>query len=575
MDIVSVVGDYVRLRRVGATQSYTGLCPFHNEKTPSFRVHANHQFFKCFGCGQGGDVFKFVQEIERVSFYEALRLLADRSGIPMPKRSEYADADTKLRAALFRMHEQAEQVFRENLRSPAGAEARDYLARRGVAPAQIDQFGLGYAAPGHSLANFFQKQDTSADLMEQSGLIMRREGGGFYDRFRHRLMFPIHSESGKVIGFGGRALAENDQPKYMNSPETPIYRKSYVLYNLHRAKEGIRRQDRVVLVEGYMDAIGVYTAGVQEVVASCGTALTTQQVQTMKRHSGRIVVNFDPDAAGANATEKSLQALLEEGMHVRVLELEGGLDPDEYCAQRGAGQYQAALGEAKPYFYWLADRARSRYDMRTAEGRVAAFQFLLPAIQRITDKIERTAIAGDVAGYLGVDSGLVLESFRKAAADRREKTLAPAPAEPVRHDEKILLKLFLGSEEARMRLIPELQSLGAVEQFATRRIFEALFALHAGAGDFGLAELDGRLEEADRALLASIALDDATGEENPALDLGKACLDKLQRRALETRIAAIKASIKNAERAGDMTGALRLYEDLQRFEQSQRAGGVQ
>jgi DNA primase len=411
--------------------------------------------------------------------------------------------------------------------------------------------------------------------MEQSGLVMRREGGGFYDRFRHRLMFPIHSESGKVIGFGGRALAENDQPKYMNSPETPIYRKSYVLYNLHRAKEGIRKQDRVVLVEGYMDAIGVYTAGVQEVVASCGTALTVQQVQTMKRHSGRIVVNFDPDAAGSNATEKSLQALLEEGMHVRVLELEGGLDPDEYCTQRGAGQYQAALGEAKPYFYWLADRARSRYDMKTAEGRVAAFQFLLPAIHRITDKIERTAIAGDVAGYLGVESGLVLESFRKAAADRREKTVAAAPPEPVRHDEKILLKLFLNNDEARMRLIPELEALNAVEQFSTRRVFEALFALHAGAGAFGLAELDARLEEADRALLASIALDDATGDENLTLDMGMACLEKLQRRALDARIAAIKASIKNAERAGDMTGALRLYKDLQQFEQSQRAGGVQ
>jgi DNA primase len=213
--------------------------------------------------------------------------------------------------------------------------------------------------------------------------------------------------------------------------------------------------------------------------------------------------------------------------------------------------------------------------MKTAEGRVAAFQFLLPAIHRITDKIERTAIAGDVAGYLGVESGLVLESFRKAAADRREKTVAAAPPEPVRHDEKILLKLFLNNDEARMRLIPELEALNAVEQFSTRRVFEALFALHAGAGAFGLAELDARLEEADRALLASIALDDATGDENLTLDMGMACLEKLQRRALDARIAAIKASIKNAERAGDMTGALRLYKDLQQFEQSQRAGGVQ
>jgi DNA primase len=574
VDIVGLVGEYVRLKRVGSTQSYIGLCPFHTEKTPSFRVHANHQFYKCFGCGQGGDDFKFVQEIERITFYEALKQLAERSGIPPPKRSEFADADTKLRAAILQMHELAEQAFRASLKGSAGAEARSYLDRRGVAAAEIEHFGLGYSErTGHFLTNLFQKHDFPADHMEQSGLVMRRDGGGLFDRFRNRLMFPIHNESGKVIGFGGRALSENDQPKYMNSPETPIYKKSYVLYNLHRAKEGIRKEDRVVLVEGYMDAIGVYMSGVKEVVASCGTALTTQQVQAMKRHSGRIVVNFDPDAAGSSATEKSLQILLEEGMHVRVLELEGGLDPDEYCKEQGATAYGNALTVAKNYFYWLADRARSKYDMRTAEGRVAAFQFLLPAIQRLTDKIERSAVAGDVAGYLGVDSGLVLENFRKAATDRREKTLA-APVEPIRHDEKILLNLFLSSEEARGRLIPELRGLAAVDQFATRRIFQALFALYDAGAPFGLAELDARLEEADRSRLASIALGDETKEEDFSLQLGVACLEKLQRQTLEGQILALKASIKDAERAGNLAEALRLNEELHRFEKSQRAGGT-
>jgi DNA primase len=575
VDIVGLVGEYVRLKRVGSTQSYIGLCPFHTEKTPSFRVHANHQFYKCFGCGQGGDVFKFVQEIERITFYEALKQLAERSGIPLPKRSEYTDADTKLRAAILQMHELAEQAFRASLKGPGGAEARSYLDRRGVAAAEIEHFGLGFSErTGHFLTNLFQKHDFPADQMEQSGLVMRREGGGLFDRFRNRLMFPIHNESGKVIGFGGRALSENDQPKYMNSPETPIYRKSYVLYNLHRAKEGIRKEDRVVLVEGYMDAIGVYTSGVKEVVASCGTALTTQQVQAMKRHSGRIVVNFDPDAAGSNATEKSLQILLEEGMHVRVLELEGGLDPDEYCKQRGDAAYAGALTAAKNYFYWLADRARSKYDMRTAEGRVAAFQVLLPAIQRLTDKIERSAVAGDVAGYLGVDSGLVLENFRKAAVDRREKTLA-APVEAIRHDEKILLNLFLSSAEARDRLIPQLRGLAAVEQFATRRIFQALFGLHDAGAPFGLAELDARLEDVDRSRLASIALADETNEEDFSLQLGLACLEKLQRQTLEGQVLALKASIKDAERAGKLAEALRLNQELHRFEKSQRAGVVQ
>jgi DNA primase len=575
VDIIGVVGEYVRLKRVGATQSYSGLCPFHTEKTPSFRVHANHQFYKCFGCGQGGDVFKFVQEIERVSFYEALKQLAGRAGIPLPKKSEYADADTRLRTAIFQMHELAEQAFRGALEGPAGTEARSYLARRGVAPDSIATFALGYAdRSGHFLANLFQKQDFPADLMEQSGLVMRREGGGLFDRFRNRLMFPIHNESGKVIGFGGRALAENDQPKYMNSPETPIYRKSYVLYNLHRAKEGIRREDRVVLVEGYMDVIGVYSSGVREVVASCGTALTTQQVQTMKRHSGRIVVNFDPDAAGANATEKSLQALLEEGMHVRVLELEGGLDPDEYCKERGPETYRGALDAAQNYFHWLGDRARARFDMRSAEGRVAAFQFLLPAIHRLTDKIERSAVANDVAGYMGVEAGLILESFRRAAADRREKTVA-APAEPVRHDEKILLNLLLASEEAREQLIPELKKLPAVEQFVTRRIFQALFGLHDAGAPFGLSELDARLEDADRSKLAAIVLGDETKEENCSLEVGVACIEKLQRQALDTRASSLRASIREAERAGNLAEAMRQYEEFDRFEKSRRPGGVQ
>lgn len=574
VDIVSVVGEYVRLRRVGATQSYNGLCPFHTEKTPSFRVHSNHQFFKCFGCGQGGDVFKFVQEIERISFYEALKQLAERSGIPLPKRSEYADADTKLRAAIYRMHELAGQAFRASLLGPAGDEARAYLERRGVGAAESEQFALGYAErSGHFLAKLLEQHDFTRDQLEQSGLVMRREDGSFFDRFRNRLMFPIHNESGKTIGFGGRSLGE-DQPKYMNSPETPIYRKSYVLYNLHRAKEGVRKQDRVVLVEGYMDVIGVYAAGVKEVVASCGTALTTQQVQTMKRHSGRIVVNFDPDAAGANATEKSLQILLEEGMHVRILELSGGLDPDEYCKQNGAEAYSIALGEAKNYFYWLADRARSKYDMRTAEGRVAAFQFLLPGIQRLTDKIERSAIAGDVAGYLGVEAGLVLEYFRKAATERREKTLV-APAEPVRPDEKILLNLLLSNQEARERLIPELRGLAALECFSTRRIFQALFGLYDAGEPFGLAELDARLEEADRSKLAAIVLGPETIDENVSLQVGIACLEKLQRQTLETQILGIKASIKDAERAGNPAEALRLYQELARFEKSSRAGGVQ
>jgi len=564
-DIVQVIQEYVRLRKVGATR-YSGLCPFHNEKTPSFSVHAGHQFYKCFGCGAAGDVLKFVMEMERLSFYEAMKLLAERHGIPMPRRSEYSDPETKLRAALYQMHELAEEAFGANLRGGVGTEAREYLERRGVAPAISTEFGLGYAErSGRGLVRMFEKQNFTGEQMEASGLVLKRDDGSFYDRFRHRLMFPIHNESGKIIGFGGRALDAGEQAKYLNSPETPIYRKSYVLYNLHRAKQGIRQSDRVVLVEGYMDVIGVYASGVHEVVASCGTALTSHQLQAMKRHSEKIVVNFDPDAAGANAAERSINMLLDESMHVRVLELDGGLDPDEYCKQRGAEAYRAKLDAAKNYFYWLADRARGKFDMRSAEGRVAGFQFLLPAIQRLSDKLERLAVVNDVAGYLGVDPGPVLESFRKAAAERREKTVRPA-AEPVRAVERILLNLVLVNADARSHLLPRLKRMPALSRFSTRRIFEAVFALDEAGNTVMFSDLDARLEENDRSLLASAVLADETDSEVFSLEQGEACLLTLESTQRETERAALKAQVRAAERDGNFAEALRLSGELSRMD---------
>src|SRR5579875_3392610 len=239
VDIVSVVGEYVRLRKSSAYR-YVGLCPFHSEKTPSFSVHASRQFYHCFGCHAHADVLKFVMEIEGVGFYDALKNLAERYGIPMPKRSQYSDEDSRRRAALLEMHELAQDNFRENLNGPAGQDARAYLARRGVRPETIAEFALGYSdRSGRALLRLFEQRGFPADLIEASGLAGRRQDGSFYDRFRNRLMFPIRNESGKIIAYGGRALAADDEPKYMNSPETPIYKKSFTLYNLHRAKDAI------------------------------------------------------------------------------------------------------------------------------------------------------------------------------------------------------------------------------------------------------------------------------------------------------------------------------------------------
>ena len=485
-----------------------GLCPFHNEKSPSFTVHVVHQFYKCFACGVSGDVVKFVQEKEGLSFYEALKSLSERYGIPMPKRSGYADEDSKLRGALLAMHEQAEEAFRANLESQAGEAARSYIGKRGLAPETVEHFGLGYSdRSGRALVRLFEQRGFPVAQMEESGLVGKRQDGSLYDRFRNRLMFPIHNESGKIIAFGGRALSPEDEPKYLNSPETPIYKKSHVLYNLHRAREGVRKEDRAILVEGYMDAIGVTAAGFRNVVASCGTALTTQQVQAVKRHSHRIAVNFDPDAPGANAAERSIDLLLAEGMQVRIVELDGDLDPDEYCKDRGAAAYQERLEGAKGYFYWLADRVRAKHDMRTSEGKVAVLNFLLPKLQAITDQLERMTVANDVAGYIGVDRGMVLDHFRKAVTERSEKAIQ-RPVIPLRHDERMLLIALLTDAELRADMIGRLRSLQTIETLPSRGIFQAVFALQDAGGRIGFDEVNGRLEEADQNLLAQAVLNE-------------------------------------------------------------------
>jgi DNA primase len=566
--IEDVVGEYVKLRKSGPSR-YMGLCPFHSEKTPSFTVHVVHQFYKCFSCGAGGDVVKFVMEKEGLSFWEALKGLAERYGIPLPKRSQYSDEDSRLRGAAFEMHEMAQEAFRANLESAAGETARAYLARRGVAAETIAQFGLGYAErSGHALVRMFGGRNFASAQMEQSGLVGKRQDGSFYDRFRNRLTFPIHNESGKVIGFGGRALSADDEPKYLNSPETAIYKKSYVLYNLHRAKETIRKQDRVILVEGYMDAIGVTAAGVANVVASCGTSLTAQQVQAMKRHSARIAVNFDPDAPGANAAERSIGLLLEEGMQVRIVELDGGLDPDEYCRERGAAAYQQRLDDAKGYFYWLADRARAKHDVHSSEGVVAVLNALLPAVDKVTDPLERSAIANDLAAYIGVPQGMVLDSFRKTAASRREKPME-RPKIALRHDERLLLNAILADEAASKDILGQLQESDAVAGFASRRVFQAAHALVAAGGRLNFENLHARLEEADQNLLAEAVLE---GEPEVAPGAVAAAMESIRRSQERGLRDQMKARIREAERGGNWEEALRLTAELEGSDRAARRG---
>lgn len=565
VDIVRVVGEYVRLKRAGSGPRYVGLCPFHHEKTPSFSVHSTHQFYKCFGCGAGGDVIRFVMEIERLTFWEAVKLLAERNGIPLPRQGAHGDEESRRRAALYEMHELAGRLFRELLGSPAGREAREYLERRGVSRAAAEEFGLGLSERGgQMLVRAFERAGFPHELMEESGLVLRRnDGTGFYDRFRGRLMFPIHSESGKLVGFGGRALAEGDEPKYLNSPETPIYRKSQILYNLNRAKRAIEEEGRAVLVEGYMDAIGVWSAGVRNVVAVCGTSLTPLQVRSLRRHAPEAVLNFDSDRAGAAATEKHIPVLLEEGMRVQVLELAGGKDPDEFIREHGAERYRQALGAARSYFHWLADRARARFDLRRPDGRVAAFQFLLPAIQRMPDRLDRLAVAQDLAEYLRMEPDVVLDEFRKAAAERRRT--APKKEQPVPDpNEVLLLHALLHDAEARAEIAPLLGGLSVLERSASHAIFDAIRRMTEAGEPVTYQAVEARLGDADRERLAWLALADDTLHEKYSTELAVSCVRKLAAAEREARRAELRRRIQEAERSGDAETAMKLLEELGR-----------
>jgi DNA primase len=575
IDIVKVIGEYVRLKRVGATGRYVGLCPFHQEKTGSFNVNQSRQFYKCFGCGVGGDVLKFVQEIDGLTFPEALKILAERAGIPMPKRNEYADADSKLRAALFEIHSIAAQIFRENLRGPHGTEARSYLTKRGISAESIETFELGFSeASGQALVRALGERQFTREQIDASKVVLRREdGSGYFDFFRGRLMFPIHNESGKVIAFGGRAMRDQDQAKYLNSTETPIYKKTSVLYNLHRARDTMRRSNRAVLVEGYMDVIGVYSAGVKEVVASCGTGFTVPQAGVIHRHSDHVVVNFDPDRAGADASEKAIQILLDEGVHVRVLTLDEGLDPDEYVKQNGADVYRGKLDSAGTYFHWLADRARQKFDMRSSDGRMEAFNFLLPSVQKIGDKLERAAIASDLAGYLGVDRGLILDQFKKAATDRR----APQKAAPKQEVfipaiEGILLATVIGSAEVRVEILP-LLTPDLIQDFATREIFDTIRAMEESGAAMTFSALDARLSPGLQTLLHSLFAADDIDDEAVSLESARACLRKLESGAMKRRVDGLRGRIKSAEREGRMAEALELMAELGHLEKEVKRGG--
>jgi DNA primase len=587
-DIVKVIEGYIRLRRAGA-QNYSGLCPFHKEKSPSFSVHAVRQFYHCFGCGVSGDVFSFVAKIENVSFPEAVRIVAQKCGIPLPKRefsSPEEAAEARQRTKLLNLHEAACAFFEEQLRGPEGAVAREYLAGRRLTPEGIKAFRIGYSPDSFNALRNRLSGMADNDTLRASGLFSSKEQGDgsqgpIYDRFRKRVMFPICNESGRVIAFTARTLETGEKagPKYINSPETPLYSKGQVLFNLDKAKTMIRKTEFALLVEGQMDCISVFLNGIQNVIATSGTAFTEQQAGILKRHTSNAVVSFDADTAGANATEKTLGLLTEEGFRVRVVNRsfrDSGMDPDRFVHEIGKEKFQTAIDAsdrganspkgrtnaeliqairgAQSYDDYLIERARQMFPGAGAESKVKAMNYLLPHIRRIPQKLARDQFAHDAAQRLGIDSAVLREELHQAALKRRERVEVRSSA--LNEVERVLLRA-LAITDPENEQTRRLAAQAIAEQpiwFEHLGTFPALQTLSRRQANDPMDVVE---DPEQRALLAEALLAET---KPPEVGEVLSAVQEIQERAMENRQRDLRALIAQAERKGDLNELTQLIQ---------------
>ena len=625
-DIVRIVGDYIKLKKSGA-QNYTGLCPFHGERTPSFSVHSTRQYYYCFGCHEKGDVFTFIQKIENITFPESVRLIAQKLGVPLPKATYATEGEAKearLRGQLLDVQERAVAFFQECLRRPEGARAREYVAGRGLSEEMILKFRIGYAPDSGFLLRDRLKNEFSEEVLRESGLFSwkqedARNGGApplsvrsvdgqggevdsptgqeepeprsrnpepaaMYSKFRNRVMFPISSEAAKVIGFTGRTLSTDEKsgPKYLNSPETPIYSKSRVLFNLDLAKEWIKKFDYAILVEGQMDCISVYAAGFHNVIASSGTAFTELQAKLLGRFSKNVVVNFDPDTAGAKATERTLGLLVEEEFQIKVLTLEQGFDPDLYLRRKGKDAYGESLRHSQKYFDYLIERARAQFPIRSAEGKVKAVNHLLPHIQRIPSRIVRDELAHEISQKLQIDSSVLRQELRHAASTRSTAAVKAPPQSHATDAEKVLIRALASARQMQANEEHVSARDGAEEEFDPAR--QAAFvlqneALHRGLSTELLVEsllnagpdvpdvLQVPATETDRRLLATILMNE---DEELAPEILEAAVRALRRIHLKREQERLQQELKKPGVSGNRDLLKQLLSELERISRALR-----
>ncbi len=569
-DIVRVVSDYVTLKKRGA--NHIACCPFHSEKTPSFNVHSGKGIYKCFGCGAGGGVFDFVMQIEGCSFPEAVRIVADKNGIPIPVVEETEDHKklARDRETTQRLNDLAAEFFELQLEDEAvGEQARLYIKSRGITEETRRLFRIGYAPDRwDALLTFLKERGATLDEIESSGLGVLKEQGGLYDRFRGRVMFPITDSQGRIIAFGGRVMGEGE-PKYLNSPETALYTKGRNLFGLSQSKDEIRRTGYSILVEGYLDCIIPFQEGIHNVVASLGTALTDSQVRLLRRYMDRpqIIVNFDPDSAGQAATMRSIELLLAEGFKANILRMPTDEDPDEYVRAHGAEAFKALFKTTQPYIEYIIDMTMGRYDTSRPSGKVEAINAMLPHLARMRDKVERMEYAEQISNRLRVDSRVIRDELKRVATNRQQ-SLDPKrirAAENMTPGERQLLELILANSDVRRAIVPNL-SEDVYSGLATGTLFAAIIDLEGEEIEPDLAHLSERIEgEAERALLPELLISDLAWAGGYDFDTlfkkATEALTSLRQRQLERRLDQIQIELGQAEQDQDLERVMRLYQE--------------
>lgn len=561
-DIVDVIGSYVPLKRNGA--NFVALCPFHREKSPSFNVNAQRQIFHCFGCHKGGDVFTFVKEYENIPFPDAVRRLAERAKIPLQMDDSPGQKQSRhIKDTLLQLHEQITQRWQNALANEACAQpARDYLAKRGVSPEAVKLFRLGYAPDvWDDTVNWAKSKGFELPVVEQGGLILSKDGGnGYYDRFRGRLMFPICDEQGRAIGFSGRVLdPEAKTAKYVNSPETPIFTKGKVFFGLDKSKRALLDADCAIVCEGQIDLISCFMAGVQNIVAPQGTALTADHARILKRYVDEVVLCFDSDNAGQNAAVRSLDSLLASGLAIRVAVVPAPHDPDSFIKESGGEAFKQLIAKAEGFFDYYLNRLCATNDLTSDKGRLTVLQSMAEAVHKTGNVVLVDKYAQKTALRLGVTPEAVRVEFRKASRLKRPAPAATAPAEPdaekaaqdaaadaeaatatlpkPSQPEYWLLKLVLLNDDSVEWTRAHLELLW-VQHAHVQDLLARRFELHASDEWRGIAAFLTQCESAEMRTL----LTEATADDRPVTNAAQQIADitlRLRNQFIDRQLAAL------------------------------------